>query len=72
MASSCDPFQLYDFDNAYFDSNSEDMDFSGCDADMDISVDTDLDYDIEEEKFWFVFPLVGEMVAYSSGITTSA
>ena len=41
-----------------------DMDLGGCDANMDISVDTDSNYDIEEEEFWFVFSLVGEMVAY--------
>ena len=41
-----------------------DMDLGGCDANMDISVDTDSNYDIEEEEFWFVFSLVGKMVAY--------
>ena len=42
----------------------DDMDVSDCDDDMDIGADTDLDYDSEEEEFWFVFSLVGKMVAY--------
>ncbi|KAL0002352.1 hypothetical protein SO802_016133 [Lithocarpus litseifolius] len=40
------------------------MDVSNCDDDMDIGVDTDSNYDSKEEEFWFVFPFVGEMVAY--------
>ena len=73
MASPSDPFWSYDFDDAYFNSNDHDMDISscgddmdigGCGDDMDIGADTDSNYDSEEEEFWFVFPLVGEMVAY--------
>ncbi|KAK9991501.1 hypothetical protein SO802_026486 [Lithocarpus litseifolius] len=68
-----DPFWTFDFDDAYFHSNNDDMNNSGCgddmevsdcDDDMDIGFNTDSDYDSEEGEFWFVFPLVGEMVAY--------
>nr|POE69363.1 hypothetical protein CFP56_08618 [Quercus suber] len=82
MVSSSDPFWQYDFDNAYFDSNDDDMDIGGCGDDMDsgfscddmdindcddditIGANTDSKYDSEEEEFWFVFPLIGKMVAY--------
>ena len=82
MVSPSDLFWQYDFDDAYFNSNDDDMDSGGCgddmdtsssDDDMDISdcdddmptgADTDSEYDSEEEEFWFVFPLIGEMVAY--------
>ena len=37
---------------------------SDCDDDMTTGADTDLEYDSEEEEFWFVFPLIGKMVAY--------
>ena len=81
MVSLNDPFWNFDFDNAYFHSDDDDMDSSGCgddmdvndcdhdmdvsdyDHDMDIGADTDSDYDSKEEEFWFVFLLVGEMVA---------
>ena len=81
MVSPNDPFWTFDFDDAYFDSNDDDMessrcggdmdvndydhnmDVSDCDDDMDIHVNTDSDYDSKEEEFWFVFLLVGEMVA---------
>ena len=82
MVSPNDPFQQYDFDDAYFNSDNDDMDIGGCGDDMDsgfsgdnmdiiecdddinTSVDTNSEYDSEEEEFWFVFPLIGEMVAY--------
>ena len=82
MVSPSDPFWQYDFDNAYFNSddddmdiggfgddmdtsfNDDDMDISDCDDDMTTGADMDLEYDSEEEEFWFVFPLIGEMVAY--------
>ena len=44
--------------------SGDDMDISDCDNDMTTSADTDSEYDSEEEEFWFVFPLIGEMVAY--------
>ena len=44
--------------------SGDDMDISDCDDDMTTSADTDSKYDNEEEEFWFVFPLIGEMVAY--------
>ena len=73
MVSPSDPFWQYDFDDAYFNSNNDDMDISFSDDDMDISdcdddmatgADTDSEYDSKEEDFWFVFPLIGEMMAY--------
>ena len=79
MVFPSDPFWQYDFDDAYFNSDNDDMDSGGCGDDMDTSssdddmdndddittgVDTDSEYDREEEEFWFVFPLIGEMVAY--------
>ena len=42
----------------------DDMDTSSSDDDMTTGADTDSEYDNEEEEFWFVFPLIGEMVAY--------
>ena len=45
-------------------SSDDDMDISDCDDDMTTGADTDSEYDSEEEEFWFVFPLIGEMVAY--------
>ena len=44
--------------------SGDDMDISDYDDDMTTSADTDSKYDNEEEEFWFVFPLIGEMVAY--------
>ena len=44
--------------------NDDDMDISDCDDDMTTGADMDLEYDSEEEEFWFVFPLIGELVAY--------
>ena len=44
--------------------NDDDMDIIDCDDDMTTNVDTDSEYDNEEEEFWFVFPLIGKMVAY--------
>ena len=82
MVSPSDPLWQYDFDDAYFNSDDDDMDSGGCgddmdtsssDDDMDISdcdddmttgADMDSEYDSEEDEFWFVFPLIGEMVAY--------
>ena len=43
--------------------NDDDMDISDCDDDMTTGADIDSEYDSEEE-FWFIFPLIGEMVAY--------
>ena len=54
MVSPSDPFWQYDFDDAYFNSD---------DDDMTTGSNMDSEYDSEEE-FWFVFPLIGEMVAY--------
>ncbi|KAK9986957.1 hypothetical protein SO802_031908 [Lithocarpus litseifolius] len=72
----------YDFDDAYFNSDDDDMDIGGCGDDMDtsfsdddmdisdcdddttISANTDSEYNSEEEEFWFIFPLIGEIVAY--------
>ena len=51
-------------DNMDTSFSDDDMDISDCDDDMTIGADTDLEYDSEEEEFWFVFPLIGEMVAY--------
>ncbi|XP_023873797.1 uncharacterized protein LOC111986405 [Quercus suber] len=42
----------------------DDIDINDCDDDMDIGVETDSDYNSKEEELWFVFPLVGKMVAY--------
>ena len=82
MVSPNDPFWQYDFDDAYFYSDNDDMNISGCGDDMDsgfsgddmdisdcdddmtTGVDTNSEYDSEEEEFWFVLPLIGEMVAY--------
>ena len=77
MVSPSDHFWQYDFDDAFFNSDDDDMDSGGCGDDMDTSSsDDDMDisdcdddmttglYDSEEEEFWFVFPLIGEMVAY--------
>ena len=44
--------------------SDDDMNIGDCDDDMTIGVDTDSEYDSEEKEFWFVFPLIGEMVAY--------
>ena len=49
-----------DMDTSFSD---DDMDISDCDDDMTTGADIDSEYDSEEE-FWFVFPLIGEMVAY--------
>ena len=82
MVSLSDLFWQYDFDDAYFNSdnddmdigecgndmdsgfNGDDMDISDCDDDMNTGADIDSEYDSEEEDFWFVFLLIGEMVAY--------
>ena len=45
-------------------SSDDDMDISDCDDGMTTGADMDSEYDSEEEEFWFVFPLIGEMVAY--------
>ena len=45
-------------------SSDDDMDISDCDDDMTTGTVADLEYDNKEEEFWFVFPLIGEMVAY--------
>ena len=50
-----------DMDSGFSD---DDMDIIDCDDDMTTSVDTDSKYDSEEKEFWFVFPLIGKMVAY--------
>ncbi|KAK9996523.1 hypothetical protein SO802_021209 [Lithocarpus litseifolius] len=71
---------VYDFDDAYFNSNDDDIDIKGCDFDdeymnLDYDIhygseidydllDTSSDYDIEEEEFLFVFLVVGEMATY--------
>ncbi|XP_030923000.1 uncharacterized protein LOC115949873 [Quercus lobata] len=81
----------YDFDDAYFDSDNDDMDIGGCgddmniggcdddmdngfncddmdisdyDDDMTIGANTNSEYDSDEEEFWFVFPIIGKMMAY--------
>ena len=43
MVSPNDPFWTFDFDNAYFDSDDDDMESSGCGDDMDVS---DCDHDM--------------------------
>nr|POE95371.1 hypothetical protein CFP56_22632 [Quercus suber] len=45
MVSLNDPFWTFDFDNAYFDSNDDGMENSGCGDDMDVS-DCDHDMDV--------------------------
>ena len=50
-----------DMDTSFSD---DDMDISDCDDDMTTGADMDSEYDSEEEELWFVFPLIGEMVAY--------
>ncbi|KAL0008690.1 hypothetical protein SO802_010192 [Lithocarpus litseifolius] len=50
-----------DMDTSFSDN---DMDISDCDDDMITDADTDSEYDSEKEEFWFVFPLIGKMVAY--------
>ena len=42
-----DPFWQYDFDDAYFDSNNDDMDIGGCGDDMDSGFSCD-DMDISD------------------------
>ena len=44
-------------------SSDDDMDINDYDDDMTTGSNMDSEYDSEEE-FWFVFPLIGEMVAY--------
>ena len=77
-----DSFWQYDCDDAYFNSddddmdiggcgdykdngfNRDDMDISNCDDDMNTGAETNSEHDSEKEEFWFVFLLIGEMVAY--------
>ncbi|KAK9987020.1 hypothetical protein SO802_031971 [Lithocarpus litseifolius] len=79
---TCVNIAEYDLEDAYFNSNDDDMDVGGCgddmdvggcgddmdisdcDDDMDTSADTNSEHDSEEEEFWFIFPLIGEMVAH--------
>ena len=47
MVSPSDPFWQYDFDDAYFNSDDDDMDSGGCGDDMDTSSNDD-DMDISD------------------------
>ena len=44
--------------------SDDDMNISDCDDDMTTGADMNSEYDSEKEEFWFVFPLIGEIVAY--------
>ena len=47
MVSPNDPIRTFDFDNAYFDADDDDMESSRCGDDMDIS-DYDHDMDVSD------------------------
>nr|POF09385.1 hypothetical protein CFP56_42419 [Quercus suber] len=47
MVSPNDPFWTLDFDNAYFDSDDDDIESSGCGDDMDVN-DSDHDMDVSD------------------------
>ena len=47
MVSTNDPLWTFDFDNAYFDFDDDDMESSGCGDDMDVS-DCDHDMDVND------------------------
>ncbi|KAL0010327.1 hypothetical protein SO802_005435 [Lithocarpus litseifolius] len=51
MVSPNDPFWTFDFDDAYFDSNDDDMESSGCADDIDVS-DCDHDMDVSDCDYY--------------------